>query len=280
MKRRIIKAQWGSPSPVLTALGQRQAEGDTSDSRTAGYLAPVVGTAMSIQDAYNNPTGFNIGMAGLSLIGDIGLGLGIGQGLNNYVALQRADQAAEAARAAYEAGHAKAVAATQNAANATAKARKAKSTVDAASMSNANTQQVINLQKKANASRAQARQAVAAQMAAERDLYGGNWVSYGLNTTSHPSYSMPWLLKSQGAFVMPNYYTHETPRIVTKTPTSLQSQLNSANAALSTAIENYRGFNPYKWTLIGTSSVPHLIEYGRSKYAPEDKYGRNNYVEE
>ena len=280
MKRRIIKAQWGGPSPILTALGQRQAGGDTSDSRTAGYLAPVLGTAMSMQDAYNNPTGLNIGMAGLSLLGDIGLGLGIGQGLNNYVALQKADQAAEAARAAYEVGHAKAVAATQKAATSAAKAKKAKSTVDAASMSNANTQQVVNLQKKANALKDQAHWDAVMQNAAERNLYGGNWISWGTNTTSHPPYSSPWLLRSKGAFVMPNNYTHGTPQIITKTPTSLESQLKSANAAWSAALENYQGFAPYMYGLIGTSPVPHLIEYGRSEYAPEEKYGRNNYVEE
>lgn len=93
--RIINKYQWGGPSPILTAVGQRQTGGDTSDARTTGYMVPLIGTALSMQDAYKDPTKLNLYMSGLSLVGDIGMALGLGQGLNNYVALQKALRAAQ-----------------------------------------------------------------------------------------------------------------------------------------------------------------------------------------
>lgn len=73
-------------------------------------MIPIYGTYKSVQDAVNNPTWSNIGMAGLSAIGDIGMIVGAGglakgavsaiKGANALNKLSKAARVARPARAA------------------------------------------------------------------------------------------------------------------------------------------------------------------------------------
>lgn len=74
------------------------------------YMIPIYGTYKSIQDAIDNPTWSNIGMAGLSAIGDIGMVVGAGglakgavtaiKGANTLNKLSKAARVARPTRAA------------------------------------------------------------------------------------------------------------------------------------------------------------------------------------
>lgn len=60
----------------------------------ASYMIPIYGTYKSVQDAVNNPTWSNIGMAGLSAIGDIGMIVGAGGLAKGAVSAAKAVKAA------------------------------------------------------------------------------------------------------------------------------------------------------------------------------------------
>lgn len=152
---KIIKAQDGSDSNTWSEIGD-----------AASYMIPIYGTYRSIKDAWEDPSISNIGMAGLSLLGDVGTLAGAGALVKGAVTASKTAKALNAATKSYQAAQA-----VTDAAQATAKASakasaRAAGRVNSLTLQNAPIPTIMKAQKSANAVRAKAKADQAAYEAA------------------------------------------------------------------------------------------------------------------
>lgn len=152
---KIVKAQGGSNSNTWSEVGN-----------AASYMIPIYGTYRSIKDAWDNPTLSNIGMAGLSLAGDIGTVVGAGALLKGAVGASKAAKAVNTAAKGYESATAATRAAQAVSRASTKAAQKASGKVISLTLQGAPTNIIMNAQKAANAARTTAKTDRAAYRAA------------------------------------------------------------------------------------------------------------------
>ena len=145
MKNRIIKSQNGSNSNTWQ-------EG----AKAVSYMIPVYGTYLSIKDAIDDPSLANIGMAGLSLAGDVGTLFGAGALLKGAVGASKAAKALNAATKVYNTAHAAESIAIAGAREAAREYSKAANKVKSLTLLNAPISKITEAQKTANVAKANA----------------------------------------------------------------------------------------------------------------------------
>lgn len=116
-----------------------------SASRAAGYFVPGLGSVLSIQDAVNDPSLSNVGMAGLSVLGDLGSVIGVGNIIRTGVAANKAAKLAQAINKAALSNKT-----LSKVIDAEAKYKKAKQSLGVMSKLTNNTSKLVERQRKVN----------------------------------------------------------------------------------------------------------------------------------